>query len=164
MVATKQLFDTIALNREETGVDLGRRHRTIRLKPRVLVADDDAPLRAVVALALGRAGFRVSQAADGMEAIDRLAGSGARTGCRFVAIVADVRMPGLSGLDVLTVLRCASLETPVLLMSAFVDRDVRAEARALGAAGLVAKPLDLDALTAAVATMVRGGRQARQVA
>jgi DNA-binding response OmpR family regulator len=163
MDATEHLFDTTTLNGEESGSDLVRRFRTIRLKPRVLVADDDAALRALVALALVRAGFRVSQAADGMEAIDRLAGSGARTGCHFGAIVADIRMPGLSGLDVLTVLRCASLQTPVLLMSAFVDRDVRAEARALGASGLLTKPLDLGALTSAVATLVRAPRT-RQVA
>jgi DNA-binding response OmpR family regulator len=153
-----ELFNTMTFGGEESGPDLARRFRTIRLKPRVLVADDDASLRALVALALGRAGFRVSQAADGMEAIDRLAGSGARTGCSFGAIVADVRMPGLSGLDVLTVLRCASLQTPVLLMSAFVDRDVRAEARALGASGLLTKPLDLDALTTTVAALVRAPR------
>jgi DNA-binding response OmpR family regulator len=163
MNAFEHAFATTRSTVHDLTPELARRHRTIRLRPRLLVADDDDSLRALLALALGRAGYRVSQAADGMEAIDRLAGSGARTPCRFAAIIADIRMPGLSGLDVLTVLRCACVETPVILMSAFVDADVRAEARALGAAGVFPKPLNLDALTTAVATMVRGAR-ARQLA
>jgi DNA-binding response OmpR family regulator len=55
---------------------------------------------------------------------------------------------------VLTVLRCSRIETPVILMSAFADDDVRMEARLLGTVATFAKPFDLDAMVTAVVAVV----------
>ena len=69
----------------------------------------------------------------------------------YDVIVSDVNMPGLSGLDVLAALRCADWTTPVILITAFGDQQIRAEAEALGAARRLDKPVDPGALRAAVA-------------
>jgi CheY-like chemotaxis protein len=123
---------------------------------RVLVADDDPDMRRLVALILRRAGFEVVLVRDVMEAVDRLALNGVRTHRDVQAIVSDLRMPGLSGLDLLALLRCASVRVPVILVSAFHDDASRAEARALGAAAVLDKPVDRDVLASLVARATSG--------
>jgi DNA-binding response OmpR family regulator len=121
-------------------------HETISTRQRVLVADDDPEMRALIAYFLKRAGYWVVEASDGVEVVDRMAPPG-QVASGITAIVSDVKMPGLGGLDLLTALRCASVEIPVILMTAFPDDAMRAEARLLGAAALFEKPLDVAALT-----------------
>lgn len=127
-------------------------------RPRVLVADDDPDMRRLLALALRRAGFDVVLVRDVMEVVERLVLDGARPRRDVRAIVADLRMPGLSGLDLLALLRCASVPVPVILVSAFHDDATRAEARALGAAAVLDKPVDLDVLASLVVRLTNGRR------
>ncbi len=137
-----------------TGDELesGRQPPPIRLpiKQRILVADDDPDLRALVASALRRAGYDVVEACNGMEAIDHIASTVWTRRDGFKTIVSDVRMPDLTGLDLLAALRCTRVETPVILMTAFGDEEVRDEARSLGATAVLDKPFNLDELHAAV--------------
>jgi two-component system response regulator (stage 0 sporulation protein F) len=129
------------------------RHPPIGLVPtkqRILVADDDPDMRALVASALRRGGYAVVEAGNGMEAIDHIAPTAWARRDGFTAIVSDVCMPDLTGLDLLAALRCTSFETPVILMTAFGDEEVRAEARSLGATAVLDKPFNLDELHAAV--------------
>jgi DNA-binding response OmpR family regulator len=65
-------------------------------------------------------------------------------------IVADIRMPGLTGLDVLAILRCANCTTPVILITAFGDEATHAEGRELGAAAVFDKPFNVEDLRSAV--------------
>jgi CheY-like chemotaxis protein len=119
---------------------------------RVLVAEDDASLRRMIAAVLRGDGYDVVEAGDGLELLGQieaiLAGGRARSD-EFV-ILADVNMPGLTGMDVLAILRCASAAPAVILMTAFGDREVHAEARELGAAAVLDKPFNLDTLRAIV--------------
>ena len=119
-------------------------------KQRILVADDDPDMRALVASVLRRGGYDVVEACSGMEAIDHIAPTVWAKRDGFKAIVSDVYMPDLTGLDLLAALRCTRLETPVILMTAFGDEEVHAEARSLGATAVLNKPFDLDELHAAV--------------
>lgn len=126
-----------------------RRGRPGRVSPpeRVLLAEDDPELRSIFATALRRAGYRVVEARDGGEVIDRLApGRWNPDDEGFAAVVTDVRMPRLSGLDVLAALRSTRWTTPVILISAYCDEETRHEARELGAAVLLEKPIPLDQL------------------
>jgi two-component system chemotaxis response regulator CheY len=125
------------------------------LKRAILVVDDDVTMRALVSFVLRDAGYSVVEAADGMDAIERIADMRERRSAPFCAIVSDVCMPGLSGLDMLTVLRCASMSIPVILMTAFANDRLREEAQGLGAAEILAKPLEMETLTASVARTVR---------
>ena len=127
----------------------------------VLVVDDDTSVRALVALVLRDAGYAVVEARDGMDAIECVADARDRRAAPFCAIVSDVCMPGLSGLDVLTLLKCASLSIPVILMTAFVDDRLREEAHDLGAAAVLAKPLEMPTLMASLERTVRRARARR---
>ena len=122
----------------------------------VLVAEDDPDMRRLVATLLRRAGHRVVEASDGMEILDRIEEATVRSeGLELIdVIVSDIDMPGLSGLDLLAALRCTDLTTPVVLITAFGDEETRAEARELGAAAILDKPLDAEALRHAVAEAV----------
>ena len=124
---------------------LARRH--------VLVAEDDPSLRRLIATVLGEAGYEVIEAQDGnqlLAQIERLLAAR-----RTFVIVSDVNMPGLTGLDVLAILRCALAHTPVVLITAFGDAETHSEARELGAVTVLDKPFDVDALRAAVERAAR---------
>jgi two-component system, NtrC family, response regulator AtoC len=118
---------------------------------RVLVAEDDPVLRRLVADALRADGFEVREAGDGCELVAAVEAVLATGGARDagVVVVSDVHMPGLDGLDVLTILRCADVPCRVVLMTAFGDEETAAEARELGGT-LLAKPFDMATLRAAV--------------
>jgi DNA-binding response OmpR family regulator len=122
------------------------------VRARVLLADDDPDLRGLLSLTLRRAGYDVVEAADGVELLDRIEATIAKRDY-FAVIVADVHMPGLTGLDVLAALRCTSWTTPVILITAFGDPATKAEADDLGAT-VLEKPLDLDGLRTAVRAAV----------
>ena len=119
---------------------------------RVLVAEDDPDMRRLVATLLRMAGHKVIEATDGTDILDRMESTVWSEHPELIdVIVSDVEMPGLSGLDVLAALRCSKRTTPVVLITAFGDDNVRAEARELGAVAVLDKPLDPDALKNAVA-------------
>ena len=124
--------------------------------PRVLVAEDDPDMRRLIATSLRMAGNKVVEATDGIDVLDRME-TMIRDLCpdAFDVIVSDVNMPGLSGLDVLAALRCTHWTTPVVLITAFGDEETRAEARELGAAAFLDKPLDPEALRSAVRDAAR---------
>jgi DNA-binding response OmpR family regulator len=120
-------------------------------RPRVLVAEDDAEMRRLVADALRKDGYEIIEETDGGRLLVRIAAiySFAGTADPFDLIVSDVRMPVCSGLDILKGLRDAHWDTPVVLMTAFGDDETRARASALGAL-LFDKPFTMQALRATV--------------
>jgi CheY-like chemotaxis protein len=112
----------------------------------VLLAEDDLELRKLIAATLREEGYEVVEATNGMELLDSLEIMVAR---RIpYAIVSDVRMPLLSGMDVLAVIRASSTQVPVVLITAFGDADTHGEAHDLGAVAILDKPFDMSALTA----------------
>jgi EAL domain-containing protein (putative c-di-GMP-specific phosphodiesterase class I)/CheY-like chemotaxis protein len=118
----------------------------------VLVVDDDRASRYVVAAMLADAGFETVEASSGRQALE-LIGLGA-----FSLVLLDIRMPGLSGLEVLHRLRAgADTRTlPVILVTA--DDDVTDRVRGLeaGANDYVVKPFDREELLARVQAQMRG--------
>jgi CheY-like chemotaxis protein len=123
-----------------------------RGKRLVLVADDDPDMRRLVATLVRMAGHRVIEASDGAQVLTRIEATAWRAACDPIdVIVSDINMPGLSGLDLLAALRCARLNTPVVLITAFGDEETRAEAGGLGAS-VLDKPFEPEALRAAIAS------------
>jgi len=118
--------------------------------PKVLVADDDDDLRAVVVEALRADGYTVVEARDGEEMLGLLAGAASDYALSPDVIVADVRMPKLSGLGVLAELRRAHVKLPILMMTGFAPDSVSVVAQRLGALGVLRKPFDVDDLRMAV--------------
>jgi DNA-binding NtrC family response regulator len=126
---------------------------------RVLVADDSAWLRRAIGRALRADGHEVVEVTDGLELIERLAESAATA---VVVIVAAVRLSGLTGMDVLAVLRCMAWPTPVILLAETEDADTDGEARELGAAVVLHLPVDMNRLRELVSrAMAFGVEQAR---
>ena len=126
----------------------------------VLLAEDDTSLRRMMAAVLAGDGFEVIEAADGLELLGRIEevfGEGVR-GLESFVVVADINMPGLTGMDVLAILRCTFTQTPVVLITAFADREVRREAIELGATALLDKPFSVDALRTMLARLSLVGR------
>jgi DNA-binding NtrC family response regulator len=124
--------------------DRGRRDG---LSPEVLLAEDDDDMRRLVRNALREEGFHVLEARSGWELLG-LIGSRmlARGGQPLDLIVTDVRMQGITGIEILEGLREGDWSTPVVLMTAFGDPKLHAEASRLGALAVFDKPFDLRAL------------------
>jgi EAL domain-containing protein (putative c-di-GMP-specific phosphodiesterase class I) len=108
------------------------------------VADDDQALLRVVGRALEAAGFEVLSAEDGTRA-HRLLANGS-----FDAVLTDVGMPGMSGLEVLRAVRERDLELPVLLMTGAPSVESAAEAIRYGACAYITKPVRVQELQQSV--------------
>jgi DNA-binding response OmpR family regulator len=117
---------------------------------KVLVADDDDELRATLVDALRSDGCTVFEARDGEETLAILHDMISDPATRPDVLVADVRMPKLSGFGVLTELRHAGVRLPVVMMTGFCPESVEVVAKRLGAIGFLRKPFDLHALRTAV--------------
>ena len=123
---------------------------------RVLLAEDDAAMRALLACRLRRAGFEVVEASNGTEALQRLAhGRIGTAGMAIDVVVSDLRMPGCDGFDILASLQQNAACLPVILITAFGTMATHVEAARLGAYAIVDKPFDLDDLTALVTAAAR---------
>jgi DNA-binding response OmpR family regulator len=116
---------------------------------RVLLAEDDTRMRAMLARALQTEGFEVIEAASGDEALEALASAIiARPIEWFDLVISDVRMPAFDGLNILASLRRLPSTVPVILITAFGTADDHASALRLGAFAMLDKPFDLDFLLA----------------
>jgi DNA-binding response OmpR family regulator len=119
---------------------------------RILVAEDDPELRALLSMVLTEDGYQVDEVADGRQFVDVLAclyDDGIPVDS-YSLIISDIRMPGFSGLDVLSALRCLRSHVPVIIITAFGDEPTRRLALGLGALAVLEKPFDLDDLRSAV--------------
>lgn len=115
---------------------------------RVLLAEDQAEMRALLCGMLAREGYEVVVAQDGPGLIQTLIAGLTEDGDAWVPdlIISDVRMPGFSGVEVLARLRRESWATPVLLITAFGDDELREQVAGLGGARVLDKPFELEEL------------------
>lgn len=116
---------------------------------RVLVVDDDPGMRDGMALSLKRAGYFAEQARGGEEAL-RMVRPGA-----YDAVVTDLRMPGMDGLQLTARLKAVDPALPVLLITAFGSLDTAREAMRLGAFDYLSKPFSPEELHAALAKALK---------
>ncbi len=126
----------------------------------ILVADDDAAMRSLVADALRSDGHLIVEVATGAGLLDALTSvilDGAAP--RFDLIVSDIRMPLITGLEVLEGLRALGAPVDCILMTAFGDERTHGEAAELGAIAVLDKPFSLDRLRA----IVRSCRRCRMM-
>ncbi|MFP2929079.1 response regulator transcription factor [Pyxidicoccus sp. 3LG] len=132
---------------------------TRRGMPRVLVADDQPEMRALLRRALLRRGYEVVEALDGPGLVQAIVDGLLEKQTQVPdLIVSDVRMPGFSGLEVLARLRREGWTTPFILITAFGDAQLHKEAEQLGAACVLNKPFAMEDLCAAVESLVPPAR------
>ena len=117
-------------------------------QPRLLIVDDDAESRELLCEFLGANGYAVEAAADGKAAREALTHESA-----YRIVIADLRMPEESGIDLLRNLRRQNLRHDIILMSSFISGTERQIAKELGAHALLEKPFRLSALLEVVAEL-----------
>src|ERR1700712_1680237 len=122
----------------------------------LLLVDDDAPIRRMLARTLTAEGYDVEAVGDG--------GAGLAAVERNVpdAIVLDVTMPGVDGLAVTRRLRAKGLRVPILLLTARDAVHERVAGLDAGADDYLVKPFDVDELSARVRAMLRRSAPAAQ--
>ncbi|MBL8612930.1 MAG: sigma-54-dependent Fis family transcriptional regulator [Myxococcales bacterium] len=111
-------------------------HLVSQAKERVLVVDDDVAVGKVLAALLGQAGFEARATSSAREAVELLRGAD------FAAVLTDVRMPEMDGLELLSHVREAYPGMPVVLVSAHGTVPMAVEAMRRGAASFLMKPFD----------------------
>jgi two-component system response regulator MprA len=116
---------------------------------RLLVVDDDPSVREALALVLDLNGFEVTTATDGREAIHTLATDSPD------AVILDVLMPGLDGLEVCRRLRATGDRTPVLMLTARSEVSERVAGLEAGADDYLAKPFAREELIARLRALLR---------
>ncbi len=122
----------------------------------VLIVDDKEMLRDSVGSTLERAGLKVLTASDGETALGMVAQS------RPDAVVTDMRMPGMTGIDLLEKLRQIDDELPVILMTAFGTIETAVKAMKIGAFDYLTKPFEGDELVIAVKRAIEHRRLIRE--
>lgn len=119
-------------------------------KPTVLVVDDEATIRFSIRKALERAGADVSTAETGEQALEMLAEK------PFDTVLTDIRMPGISGVDLLRLIKETNPDARVVLMTGYANLDTSNEAELLGAHAYLIKPVSSQVLLERVLGEVSG--------
>jgi DNA-binding NtrC family response regulator len=122
----------------------------------VLVVDDEESVRTFLAELLGNAGYQVRCASSGAQALEMLEGGS------FDAVLLDVVMPEMSGLEVLRRYRSAGGSAPVIVLSALAGADDAVRAMKMGASDYLSKPFGNDELEDVLARALGTRAPARQ--
>jgi DNA-binding NtrC family response regulator len=125
-------------------------------KPLILLIDDDDSLRRVIEFSLVEAGYRVQPATSGEEGIG-LFGKGS-----FDAVITDITMPGMSGMDVLAKLHEQDPALPVVMITAYGTIESAVQAMKQGAFDYITKPFNRDELKLTLAKALRIRRLERE--
>lgn len=120
---------------------------------RLLVVDDDQSMRAALYESLSSCGYEVETAENGSDALAKF-----KEG-QFAVVVTDMRMPMMSGMDVLRGIKKISPQTPVILITAYGTVNTAVEAMKEGAAEFIMKPFSLDDLEFAVKNVLAASAQ-----
>jgi two-component system, NtrC family, response regulator len=122
------------------------------MKPRILLIEDDPSTAASLQKVLSGEGYEVDVAGrgdDGLEQARRF---------RYHVVISDMRLPGLSGLELVAQLHAAKPKQPILLMTAHGTTETAIEATKLGACDYLLKPFEADELLDLVASAVASSR------
>jgi len=123
----------------------------------VLVVDDDGDMRELVQDVLTDRGHQVTTAGSGLEALKRLGEED------FAAVLTDLRMKGMQGLELLAEIKRASPEIGVILMTAFGSVETAVDAMKHGASDYLTKPVKKDDLVRVVERVLRETSLRREV-
>lgn len=123
----------------------------------LLVVDDEPDLREILGMMLEPIAAQVRVAPDGREALRLLESE------RIDAVLSDINMPGMSGLELLAQARAGGFSTPFVMLTAFGDRENMREALRLGATDFLDKPFGHETLLETVGKALALGVAARKV-
>jgi len=124
---------------------------------RILVCDDQATIRSSLIEALSDEGYKLVEAADGKGALDAVRDE------EPDLVLLDLKLPDISGVDVLRTLRGDGFQVPVILMTAYGDLATAVEAMKLGAYDFVQKPYSLSEMKNKVAGALKVRKRLRTI-
>ena len=107
-------------------------------KARILVVDDEEDLRKLLDAAVSKAGYHVTTAIDGSEAIAKVKSA------TFDIALLDIQMPNASGIEVLKYLQLNSPRTKSIILTGYADLKYAMEAKEFGASDFIRKPYTLE--------------------
>ncbi len=119
-------------------------------KPKVLIADDEFNIRRVLQAMLARAGYQIFSVEDGLEALEVLDEEGP-----FDAVITDLKMPRMDGMELLRSVTEMHPDTPVIMITAHGSVGSAVEAVKLGAFDYVEKPFEQEVLRQILAKATR---------
>lgn len=116
----------------------------------ILIVDDSASLRQVVAIALKGAGYDVIEGSDGNDGLSKLDGK------KINLIISDVNMPGMDGLTMVTEIKKMPNYkfTPIIMLTTEAGADLKARGKAAGVKAWVVKPFKPDQMLDAVSKLI----------
>lgn len=108
----------------------------------ILTVDDSVSVRMTTRIALSGAGYKVTEAVDGLDGLNKARGT------RFDLVVTDLNMPNMDGLRMIEELRRLpnQVGVPILFLTTESDAALKARAKAAGATGWLTKPFEPDQL------------------
>ena len=115
---------------------------------RIMIIEDDKEMRSLLKDFLEEEGFATDSASNGVDALQMLSKD------HFDLVITDIRMPGLTGLDILPRIRRLKPEIPIIVMTAYGSDDVRRRSLERGATIYLEKPIHLSKLRAVIREMV----------
>lgn len=118
--------------------------------PRLLIVDDKANIRELLATAFGDRGFAVSTASNGDDAVAQIEENA------FDLVITDLKMPGRDGIGVLRAAKQASVDTAVIVITAYGTMETAVEAMRLGAFDFIGKPFQLAEIELKADKALRG--------
>jgi excisionase family DNA binding protein len=117
------------------------------IRQRVLVVDDEASIRDLLAKTLALAEYEVDTASDAASALERLRDAGPDYGL----LIADLKMPGMDGLSLIRQVKRLTPSLPIIIITGFSTESAAIEAVNLGVAGYLTKPFRVPQVLAAAA-------------
>ncbi|MBV8754931.1 MAG: response regulator transcription factor [Hyphomicrobiales bacterium] len=115
---------------------------------RVLVIDDEPPIRKLLRMGLGTQGYRVIEAPDGRSALDHMRE-------KPDLVILDLGLPDMQGLELLRTMRTRDERVPIVVLSSRDDEVAKVQALDLGADDYVTKPFGMDELLARIRAALR---------
>ncbi len=123
---------------------------------KILLADDEVNLRNALAAIIKHAGYEVTVASDGQEAVERASEK------TFDVMLFDVMMPKKSGIEALKEIREKGIKTPVILLTAMSEIEDKINGLDSGADDYLTKPISMGELLARIRAAARRGSQTEQ--
>ena len=115
---------------------------------KILIIDDERPIRETLEMFLREKGYEVATSEDGKQGLEAVQRE------RPEIVILDIRLPGMDGLEVLRRIKEKGEETQVIMITAYHDKETTKQAMKLGAYEYIHKPLDADEFENAIEKVV----------
>src|SRR5512134_120499 len=123
---------------------------------RVLLVDDEASFRFAAVVAMRGGGYRVEEAADGKEALRKILAA-RESGDPFHLVITDIRMPVMSGIELIDALRENGVDAGLCAITCFGDQALVEQLAGRGCADYLEKPFTPEDLVRRIRVMLPGG-------